>query len=83
MAVKLQLTISDEAWKVIEDAATERKRGEWLSDAIIDYRRITEGIVDPAPDAGVLESVDQRLGRLEKMVALLVQRGEGAGTMPG
>ena len=82
MAVKLQLTVSDEAWKVIEDAATERKRGDWLSAAIVDYKRILDAIpTDGAGDgAGVLESIDSRLSRLEKSIAamtLLLQDKQG------
>lgn len=82
MAVKLQLTISDEAWRVIESAATERKRGDWLSDAIIDYKRIMDAIptTESGEGAGVLESIDSRLSRLEKSIAamtLLLQDKQG------
>lgn len=75
MSTKVQFVISDEALEVINRNATERKRGDWLSNAVIEYDKIINGVVDEAaPGGGVLEAIDQRLSRLEKMVAALIQR---------
>lgn len=71
MSIKVQFVISDEAMNVINAAATERKRGEWLSDVVVQYSRIVTG--EPAPDDdGLLERIDSRLARIEKQVGLLI-----------
>jgi hypothetical protein len=73
MSVKVQFVISDEALTVINTHATERKRGEWLSNAVLEYDRIVGGVAGNSDDdAGLLERIDTRLGRIEKQLALLI-----------
>ena len=73
MSVKVQFTISDEALDVINESATERKRGEWLSNAVIEYGRLVNGVAgEPGEDIGLLERIDNRLARIEKQVGLLI-----------
>ena len=73
MSVKVQFTISDEALEVINESATERKRGEWLSNAVIEYGRLVTGVAgEPGEDVGLLEQINSRLARIEKQVGLLI-----------
>lgn len=73
MSTKVQFVISDEALTVINSHATERKRGEWLSTAVIEYDRIVGGTVGKHDeDAGLLERIDTRLARIEKQLGLLL-----------
>ncbi len=70
MSARVQYMLTDEAIGIINDAATERKRGEWLSNAVIAYSRI----VALAPDddtCGTLEQIAGRIGRIEKRLAAL------------
>lgn len=73
MTQKLQLYLSDDAAEIIRQSTTERKRGEWLSNVVVEYTRIVSGMPAPADDTdGVLERIDTRLSNLEKQVALLI-----------
>lgn len=73
MSVKVQFVISDEAMDVINTSATERKRGEWLSSAIVDYHKLISGVTtEDGGEVGLLERIDSRLARMEKQMALLV-----------
>lgn len=73
MTQKLQLYLSEDAAEIIRQSTTERKRGEWLSNVVVEYNRLVTGMPAPADDtAGVLERIDTRLSNLEKQVALLV-----------
>jgi hypothetical protein len=74
MTKKVQLVLTDEALAVIDDHAPgERKRGDWVSAALIDYARITAGISPLGnDDDGLLERIDSRLARIEKQVGLLI-----------
>ena len=73
MTQKLQLYLSDDAAEIIRQSTTERKRGEWLSNVVVEYNRLVTGMPVQADDtAGVLERIDSRLSNLEKQVALLV-----------
>ena len=73
MTQKLQLYLSDDAADIIRQSTTERKRGEWLSNVVVEYNRLVTGMPVQADDtAGVLERIDSRLSNLEKQVALLV-----------
>jgi hypothetical protein len=73
MSVKVQFTISDEALSVINDSATERKRGEWLSNAVIEYSRLVTSFAgEHSEEVGLLERIDSRLERIEKQVGLLI-----------
>jgi hypothetical protein len=73
---KVHFTLSDEALAIIaQRAPSTNKRGEWLSQTVIDYERILSGVdTDSDTGAGLLEQVVNRLARIEKqMVALLAQ----------
>lgn len=73
MTQKLQLYLSDDAAEIIRQSTTERKRGEWLSNVVVEYTRLVSGMPAQADDtAGVLERIDTRLSNLEKQVALLI-----------
>lgn len=74
---KVHFTLSDEALAIIADrAASPNKRGEWLSQAVLDYDQILRGVT-PATDGGALETLAARMGQLEKMIAaLLVELGK-------
>jgi hypothetical protein len=73
MSVKVQFVISDEAMEVINSNATERKRGEWLSNAVVEYGRLVTGVAgETGEDIGLLEQINSRLVRIEKQIGLLV-----------
>jgi len=79
MTKKVQLVLTDEALAVIDEHAPgERKRGDWVSGALIDYARITAGISSLGDDDdGLLERIDSRLARIEKQLGLLIIDREG------
>jgi hypothetical protein len=60
--------------EIINNAATERKRGEWISNAVIEYNRIMTGMPQPSQDDGVLERIDGRLANVERQLAALIQK---------
>lgn len=70
MASRVQYVLSDEAIEIINNAATERKRGDWLSAAVIEYSRI-RGLVPADDECGTLEQIAGRLGRVEQRLAAL------------
>ena len=73
MANRTFLALTDDALKVIEANATERKRGEFVSNILVDYGRITGGISALGDDDdGILERIDSRLARIEKQMAILL-----------
>lgn len=73
MAARVQYVLTDEAINVINAAATERKRGDWLSNVVVEYSRIVTG--SPAPsDDGLLERIDGRLANVERQLAVLLQK---------
>lgn len=77
MSVKVQFVISDEALEVINANASERKRGEWLSNTVIEYNRIVAGTPASEPaDDGLLERIDGRLANVERQLALVIQKLE-------
>ena len=71
------LALSDNALGYINANATERKRGELVSKIIEEYSRIMAGVGDlDNGEAGLLERIDGRLGRMERQLAVLVaERG--------
>lgn len=75
MSTKVQFAISDEALAVINRNATERKRGEWLSTAVVEYDRLISGAQPVVSDDGLLERIDSRLAHVERQLALIVQKG--------
>ena len=64
MAQKVQLTLSDEALQIIDANATERKRGEFVSNALVAYA--SGGAA--SGDTGILERIESRLARIEKLL---------------
>jgi hypothetical protein len=74
MSTKVQFVLSDEALEVINRSATERKRGEWISQAVLEYSRIMGAIPgDTADSAGLLERIENRLARIEKQLAVITR----------
>ena len=70
---KVTLALTESALSYISANATERKRGEFVSAALEDYARIMAGVGELGNgDAGLLERIDSRLGRIEKQLALLI-----------
>ena len=73
MANRTFLALTDDALKVIEANATERKRGEFVSNVLMDYARLTGGVSALGDDDdGILERIDSRLARIEKQMGLLL-----------
>lgn len=64
MAQKVQLTLSDEALQIIDANATERKRGEFVSNALVAY----VGGGAASGEDGILERIENRLARIEKLL---------------
>jgi hypothetical protein len=63
MAQRTVLALTDEAVTIIEANATERKRGEFVSNALVAYANGgTSG------DSGILERIEARLARIEKLL---------------
>lgn len=73
MAARVQYVLTDEAINVINAAATERKRGDWLSNVVVEYSRIVTGAPAPSDD-GLLERIDGRLANVERQLAVLLQK---------
>lgn len=73
---KVQFVLAKEALAIVDAKAEgERKKGEWISKAIIDYSRIMSGVGElSGNDDGLLERIDSRLARIEKQLAALVQK---------
>jgi hypothetical protein len=74
MSVKVQFVISDDAMEVINSAATERKRGDWISKAVLEYSRIVTGLPAQSADDGLLERIDSRLANVERQLAVLIHK---------
>ena len=75
MSTKVQFVISDEALGVINRSATERKRGEWISQAVLEYSRIvgaTTGNTDAS--TGLLERIDNRLANVERQMSFVINQ---------
>ena len=74
---KVHFTLSDEALAIIaQRAPSTNKRGEWISQAIVDYDRILSGIdpIDTSLDTGLLEQIVNRLARMEKQTLVLLAK---------
>ena len=74
MSARVQYVLTDEAIEVINGAATERKRGDWLSNAVVEYSRIVTGMPAQPADDGLLERIDGRLANVERQLAVLIQK---------
>lgn len=81
MSTKVQFVLSDEALEVINRSATERKRGEWISQAVLEYSRIMGAIPgDTDADTGLLERIDNRLANVERQLAFVINQRLGSAT---
>ena len=60
---RINLSLTSEALDVIYASATELKRGEWVSNAIVSYARSTE-----LSDKGALERLE---AKIDRMLAIL------------
>lgn len=56
------LALTNDAVKAIADNTTERKRGEWVSKAIIAY------VTRSQQETSVLERIEQRLVQIEALL---------------
>lgn len=72
--VRTVLNLSQEAVDAIESSApSPNKKGEWTSNAVVEYARIMAGIGElNGSDDGILERIDNRLARMEKQLAALI-----------
>jgi len=61
--VKTVLALTPEAAAVIDANATERKRGEFVSRVLLAYGHEAE-----SAELGLLERIEARLARIEKML---------------
>lgn len=60
---RMTVSLTSEAIDIVTASATERKRGEWISNAIVSYARSTE-----FSDKGALERLE---AKIDRMLALL------------
>ena len=60
---RMTLSLTSEAIDIVTASATERKRGEWISNAIVSYARSTE-----LNDKGALERLE---AKIDRMLAIL------------
>jgi len=64
----VQLTITPDANSILQASTAERKRGEWVSAAIVAYAR-------PAQPTGVIEQLAAQLAELTAKVDKLLHQG--------
>jgi len=65
---RMTLSLTSEAIDIVTASATERKRGEWISNAIVSYARSTE-----LSDKGALERLE---AKIDRMLALLGKQSQ-------
>lgn len=65
------ITLTEEAAAVLIASATERKKGEWLSDVIVRCAQET------AHADGMFERMEKKLDRIEKLLLALTSAREG------
>ena len=66
--IRTVLNLTPEAQRVLEENTTPRRRGEWISQVLTEYAR-QYGKQEPIPeDAGILEQINVRLQRIERIV---------------
>ena len=68
---RMTLSLTSEAIDIVTASATERKRGEWISNAIVSYARSTE-----LSDKGALERLEAKIDRI---LALSSKQSQFAG----
>ena len=62
---KVTLTLSGEAVAILESVATERKRGEFVSNLLVEWAENQT----PKNEPGILESIVAGVRRIEKQLA--------------
>jgi hypothetical protein len=62
---KVVLTLFEEAAAILESAATERKRGVFVSELLVDW----QANQTPDTEPGILESIAASVRRIEKRLA--------------
>jgi hypothetical protein len=74
--IRTVLNLSPEAVEAIEaHAPSPNKKGEWASQAILEYARLMAGEgAEDSEDLGILERIDSRLLRLEKQMMILMHK---------
>ena len=77
--IRTVLNLTPDAVDAIEsNAPSPNKKGEWASNAIVEYARIMAGVGElNGGDVGLLERIAGRLARMEKQIALLVTKEVG------
>mgnify|MGYP003377790503 FL=1 len=60
------LSISDEALTIIGEQGGERKRGDFVSMTVLEWAKRQN---EPALPGGILERIEQRLAKIEQMIA--------------
>lgn len=73
---KVTLSLTDEALNALNQHATERKRGEFVSELILDFERNASMLLDYTPMENsngslhqIMQSLDSRLERIEQLLA--------------
>jgi|LakMenE01Jun11ns_1017448.scaffolds.fasta_scaffold9957487_7 hypothetical protein len=75
--IKSNFYVTPAALEVIaRRAPSTNKRGQWLSDALVDYDRILAGVPADGGQCGALESIEARLRNLELMISRLILLAE-------
>ena len=64
----MNISLTSEAADIVAANATERKRGEWISNAIVSYAQATE-----FNDMGALERLE---AKIDRMLALLSKQSQ-------
>ncbi len=68
---RMTLSLTSEAIEIVTATATERKRGEWISNAIVSYAQSMQ-----YDDKGALERME---AKIDKLLALLSKQGLASG----
>lgn len=71
MTVKLQLYLTDEAAEIISRSTTDKNKGKWLSDVVLEYNRL---MTAEPNDCGALEQISDRLWRIEQRLTHMETR---------
>lgn len=71
--VKSHFSLTPIALEVIDRRApSQNKRGDWMSEALVDYDRILAGVPSVETEGGTLEQMAQRIAGVEKSLSALL-----------
>ena len=73
--IKSQYFITAEAKAIIDASAGDKKRGEWLSKAVVEYHRLRKPVDVDA--VGLQENILARLIQIEKQNAMILDALKG------